>query len=77
MPLSHSFGLARMRCILSMGGHMVVVDGITPPKRLFSMMEQHHVSGLGMVGPAWTLLYKLSGSRISRFKDQLRYLELG
>lgn len=77
MPLSHSFGLARMRCTLFQGAELILAEGVSRPKRLFETMEQHHVTGLGMVGPAWTLLHRLSGDRISKFKDQLRYIEFG
>lgn len=77
MPLSHSFGLARIRCILYAGGTLVLEEGISSPKRLFSAMEKHRVTGLSMVGPAWLMLKKLSGKRLGAFAGQLRYFELG
>ncbi|WP_300807494.1 class I adenylate-forming enzyme family protein [uncultured Desulfovibrio sp.] len=77
MPLSHSFGLARLRCALHAGGTILFEDGITKPRRLFDAMEKMRVTGIGMVGPAWVMLHRLSGDRIGRFREQLRYVELG
>lgn len=77
MPLSHSFGMARMRCTLAQGATLVAVDGVSKPKALFNAIEEFGVTGLGMVGPAWGIIKRLSGSRISRYKDQLRYIEFG
>lgn len=77
MPLSHSFGLARMRCTLAQGGKLVIADGVSKPKRLFEIMKEHKATGLGMVGPAWTFVRRISGDRISQFKDQLRFIEFG
>lgn len=77
MPLSHSFGLTRLRCVLYAGGSILLEEGVRRPKQLFENMEKFNVTGIGLVAPAWRLLHKLSGDRISRFADQLRYLELG
>jgi long-chain acyl-CoA synthetase len=77
MPLSHSFGIARLRCVLYAGGTYVLEDGVTRPKHLFQTIATYKATGLSMVGPAWIMLRKLSGGRISDFFDQLRYMELG
>jgi AMP-dependent synthetase/ligase len=77
MPLSHSFGLARLRCVLYAGGAIVLEEGVNNPRRLFETMRRLHVTGIGIVGPAWSMLHKLSGDRIASFSEQLRYLELG
>ena len=77
MPLSHSFGIARLRCVLYAGGTYILEEGVTRPKHLFETMTKYQATGLSMVGPAWTILRKLSVGRISKFFDQLRYMELG
>lgn len=77
MPLSHSFGIARLRCILYAGGTLVLEDGVTRPKHLFQTIAKTKATGLSMVGPAWLMLQKFSAGRISKFIDQLRYFELG
>lgn len=77
MPLSHSFGLARLRCTLYEGATQVMIDGVMRPKAVFKALEEYTATGLGLVAPAWTVLKRLSGEAIGRFRDQLRYLELG
>ena len=77
MPLSHSFGLARLRCTLYTGATQVLIDGVMRHSVLFKAMDEYNVTGIGMVGSAWTFLKRLSGDAIGRFKDQLRYMELG
>ncbi len=77
LPLSHSFGLGRMRCVLAVGGTIVLADGFSQPKKLFQLIQVHGVTGLGMVPTAWAVLHKLSGQRIGKFRDSLRYIEFG
>jgi len=77
MPLSHSFGLARMRCTLYVGATMVLIDGVSRPKALFHAMNKYGVTGIGMVAPAWTVLKRLSGDKMADYKNQLRYVEFG
>lgn len=77
MPLSHSFGIARLRCVLYAGGTFVLEEGVTRPKHLFQSIAKYKATGLSMVGPAWSMLRKLTLGRISEFFDQLRYMELG
>lgn len=77
MPLSHSFGLARLRCSLYQGATQILIDGFMRPNVVFKAMDEYKATGIGMVAPAWTMFKRLSGDAISRFKEQLRYLELG
>ena len=77
MPLSHSFGLARLRCTLYAGATQVIIDGVMRHKALFETMDEYKATGIGMVGTAWAVLKRLSGDAIGRFKDQLCYMELG
>lgn len=77
LPLSHSFGLGRMRCLLWVGGTMVLTPGFERPKRLFDAMEKYAATGFSMVPAAWQLLHSLSGKRISSFAKYLRYVEFG
>ncbi|MBQ9274861.1 MAG: acyl--CoA ligase [Succinivibrio sp.] len=77
LPLSHSFGLNRLRCALSNGQTLVLSGGLGNVKRLFRLMQEFQVTGLGLVPSGWAMLHHLSGDKIAQFKDQLRYLELG
>lgn len=77
LPLSHSFGLGRMRCVLSAGGTLVLLGSFANIKRFFREMGTHGVTGFGMVPAAWAYIKKFSGRRIAEFSRQLKYVEIG
>ena len=77
LPLSHSFGLGRLRCVLMAGGTMVLVGSFANLKAFFAAIEFEHVTGFGMVPAVWQYIKRLSGRRIGKFAGQLRYIEIG
>ena len=77
LPICHSFGLGRMRCILSCGGTLVFFDGFFNVKKMFKTIRQENVTGFGMVPASWAMIKRLSGERIGEFSDILHYIELG
>lgn len=77
LPLSHSFGLGRLRCVLMAGATLVLVGNFANLKAFFNVLESEHVTGFGMVPAVWQYIKRLSGSRIARFAAQLRYIEIG
>ena len=77
LPLSHSFGLGRLRCVLSVGATLVLVGNFANLKSFFNILDAWHVTGFGMVPAIWQYIKRLSGRRIARFADQLRYIEMG
>lgn len=77
LPVSHSFGLGRVRCVLSKGGSLVLLGTFASMKRFFGQMEQFHCTGFGMVPAGWGYIKKMSGRKIGQFADQLRYIEIG
>lgn len=77
LPVSHSFGLGRIRCVLSAGGSLVLVNGFTNIKGFFRTIEELHVTGLAFVPSAWAYIMKMSGDKIKNYAGQLRYIEMG
>ena len=77
LPLSHSFGLGRLRCVLMSGSTLVLVSNFANLKSFFTVLDSYHVTGFGMVPAVWQYIKRLSGRRIARFADQLRYIEIG
>jgi long-chain acyl-CoA synthetase len=77
LPLSHSFGLGRLRCVFMAGATLVLVSNFANLKSFFTVIENEHVTGFGMVPAAWQYIKHFSGKRIGRFADQLRYIEIG
>ena len=77
LPLSHSFGLGRLRCALSVGATLVLVGNFANLKSFFTVLECERVTGFGMVPAVWQYIKRLSGRRIAKFADQLLYIEIG
>lgn len=77
LPLSHSFGLGRLRCTLLKGGTMVFVKNFANIKVFFDALEYYQATGFGMVPAVWQYIRKFSGTKISKFAQQLKYIEIG
>ena len=77
LPLSHSFGLGRLRCVLTAGATLILVGNFANLKTFFNILDAEHVTGFGMVPAVWQYIKRLSGKRISRFAGQLNYIEIG
>ena len=77
MPISHSFGLARLRCVLYVGGTVVFLVSIVNVKRMFRILDEYKVTGLGLVPASWSYVKKMSGNKLAEYSDQLNYIEFG
>lgn len=77
LPISHSFGLGRIRCVLSKGGCLVLLGSFASMKRFYGAIEDYGVNGFGMVPASWAYVTKMSGDRIGCYAGQLRYIEIG
>ncbi len=77
LPLSHSFGLGRLRCTMAAGGTIILTEGFTYPGKIFQAMEFWKATGFSFVPAALAFLFRLSGDEIGKFSNQLRYIEIG
>ena len=77
LPISHSFGLGRLRCVLAKGATLVLLGSFASMKRFFGEIERCRVTGFGMVPASWAYIAKMSVDRIARYASQLRYIEIG
>ncbi|MEG0890839.1 MAG: class I adenylate-forming enzyme family protein [Bacteroidales bacterium] len=77
LPISHSFGLGRLRCVLSGGGTLVLLGSFASMKKFYGEMERCKVTGFGMVPASWAYLKKMSGKKIGEFAEQINYIEIG
>lgn len=77
LPICHSFGLGRIRCNMLTGGTIVLKNGFANIKDIFNAFEQYTVTGFGMVPAVWAYIKRFSGSRISKYATQIRYIEIG
>lgn len=77
LPISHSFGLGRLRCCLSIGAAILLLGNFANVKKLFRLMGEERITGFTMVPASWRYLHNFSGEKLGEFKDQLRYIEMG
>lgn len=77
LPISHSFGLGRLRCVLSMGATLVLLGSFASMKKFYAEMEKWNVTGFGMVPASWNYIQKMSGEKLANYASQLRYIEIG
>ena len=55
LPISHSFGIGRMRCALSNGQTLIMLGSFANIKRFFRFMDDYKVNGFGMVPSGWAV----------------------
>lgn len=77
LPISHSFGLGRLRCVLAKGATLVLLGSFASMKKFYNEIERCGVTGFGMVPASWSYILKMSGERIGQYSKQLRYIEIG
>lgn len=77
LPISHSFGLGRLRCVFAKGATLVLLGSFASMKKFFGEMERCQVTGFGMVPASWAFIQKMSGDKIGQFAGQLKYIEIG
>ncbi len=77
LPVSHSFGLGRLRCSLPKGATVVMLGTFANVKKFFKEMARCQVTMFAMVPASWGFIKKMSGKYIGKFADQLKYIEIG
>lgn len=77
LPICHSFGMGRLRCNLIIGATIVILGSFANVRAFFKSIEQYHATGFGVVPAAWAYIRKISGRRIEKFANQIRYIEIG
>lgn len=77
LPISHSFGLGRLRCTLAKGGTVDILGSFANAKKFFREMKTRKATGFGMVPASWNVLKKMSGNKIGQYAGQLKYIEIG
>lgn len=74
--LSHSFGLGRLRCVLSLGATLVLVPGFANAGRVIRALADHRATGFASV-PAGIAILLSDDDALAPFADQLDYIEIG
>lgn len=77
MPLSHSFGLGRLRCTMVMGSTLILEDNLMYPPRVLNDVMEYQATGFCSVPAGFALILRTTGEMLGRAKDHLRYIEIG
>ena len=77
MPISHSFGLARVRCCILKGCTIIFQNGFSNLNSFFNALEQYKGTVISTVPAGIKFLIKLTKSKISDYQSQIRMIELG
>lgn len=77
MPICHAFGLRRVHLTLMNGATAILLPNFANVQLLFKTIEKYKVTTFGMAPAAWAYVKKISGTRISKFANQLRHIEFG
>lgn len=77
LPLGHSFGLGRLRCVLSAGATLVLVPGFVHPAGVINALTLHNASGFASVPTGIAILLSKEASALGSFAEQLDYIEIG
>jgi len=77
LPICHSFGMGRIRCSLMQGATIVILGNFANVRLFLKCIERYHVTGFGVVPAAWAYIRKMSGVRVARYANQIKYIEIG
>jgi len=77
LPLSHSFGLGRLRSCLTSGAQVNLVDGFRLPGRVVQAIKSSSATGFASVPAGFALLLKLFGDDLGVIGSGLKYVEIG
>ena len=76
LSLGHSFGLGRMRCVLSLGATLVPVPGFVNAAGVTRALAEQRATGFASV-PAGIAILLRENDVLGQFADQLEYVEIG
>ena len=76
-PLSHSFGLARLRCNFLVGSSIVLANGFLLPGKIFKLLDKTKATGISFVPAGAAVLLKFSEDKLATYSKQLKYIEMG
>lgn len=77
LPLSHSFGLGRLRCVLSIGARIVLTRGVVSAGGILKALVEHRATGFASVPSGFAILLSDRGPAWQQLAGQLEYIEIG
>ncbi len=77
LPICHSFGLGTIRCNIIKGATVVLLGSFANVRQFIKAIEQYEGTGFRVVPAAWAYIRKISGRRIEKYANQIKYIEIG
>ena len=77
IPLSHSFGIGRLKCFAVNGHTLIINDDPSNFGNFFVLLEKYKVNGFSMVPSGINILKKIGFLNFSKIAKHLDFIELG
>lgn len=77
LPLSHSFGLGRLRCMALTGHTLVLEPGLGTGVLVLKHILELRATGLALVPAGFEILRRMTGNALGNAREHLRYIEIG
>jgi len=77
MPLSHSFGFARLRAVLQSGGTVIIENGLLFINKVLENIKTHNANALSMVPTGYSLMLTTYLTYFKGIAPSLKFIELG
>jgi long-chain acyl-CoA synthetase len=77
MPLYHSFGLGRLRCVISVGGTLAMNSGPFSPLALAQSVRKNAINAMSGVPAVFATLIELFGPVLESIGAQINVVEIG
>ena len=77
LPLSHSFGLGRLRSLAVTGHTLVLEQGVGTGAPLVKRILETRATGFALVPAGFDIIRRMTGDVLGQARDHLRYIEIG
>lgn len=77
MPISHSFGLARLRCCILAGCTLILHDGFGNLIKFFNSLDKYKGTVISTVPAGILFVKKLAEEKLKNYSSQINMIELG
>jgi long-chain acyl-CoA synthetase len=77
IPLFHSFGFARTRCVFIKHGTIVIDDGLFNPLLALKRMKRFKCNAFSGVPAVMAMLIEYTGNKLKNIGGKIKYVEIG
>jgi len=76
-PMNHAHGLRRSSANMYNGCTVILLGSVMNILRFFQALDKYGVNSIDLVPTALSVVLKLSKTKLSEYKDRLRYIQFG